>query len=194
MAFRIFDVDNNETKEASSNDIVGRFRSGHQLNGRPMALSAWRVTGADPVALETISDMMGGSEEKPERWDTKSDETYEVFTTSTSVDIILDGPGAVKTSMVLWGRKTRIRECDGVSQTDEAASDCACPSDIRERKEAAKNGTACEPSIQVYFRMAANPELGKLRFYTAKISHTRSLSLKCTKRLTQMRNRSDGSH
>jgi hypothetical protein len=175
MAFRIFDVDNNETKAASSDDIVGRFRSGHQLNGRPMALSAWRVTGADPVTLEAISDMMGGSEDKPDRWDTKSDETYEVFTNSTSVDIILDGPNALKTGMVLWGRKTRIRECDGVSQTDEAASDCACPSDIRERKEAAKNGTACEPSIQIYFRMAANPELGKLKFFTGSWSMAKEI-------------------
>lgn len=174
MAFRIFDVDSSETKAASSDDIVGRFRSGHQINGRPMALSAWRVTGADPVALETIGELMGGAE-KPERWDTKSDETYETFTTSTSVDILLDGPGSVRTGMVLWGRKTKIRECDGVVQTDEAGSDCACPSDIRERKEAAKQGTACEPSIQIYFRMEADPELGKLKFFTGSWSMAKEI-------------------
>ena len=165
MAFRIFDVDSSETKSASSDDIVGRFRSGHQISGRPMALTEWRVTGADPVTLETVREIMGGDEE-PAKWDTKSDETYEVFTTSTTVEIILDGPKALKTGMVLWGRKGKIRECDGATQTDEGGSDCVCPSDMRERKEGAKNGTACEPSIQIYFRLALNPELGKFKFFT----------------------------
>ena len=164
MAFRIFDVNETEQK-ASSDDIVGRFRSGHQINGRPMALSSWRVTGADPVVLSTLSEIMGGNED-PAKWDTKSEETYEIFTTSTEVEIIIDGPKALKTGMVLWGRKGLIRSCDGVTQTDDAQTECACPSDLRERKEAAKNGSACEPSIQIYFRLALNPELGKLKFFT----------------------------
>lgn len=184
MAFRIFDVDSSEAKSASSDDMVGRFRSGHQINGRPLALSQWRVTGADPVALETVREIMGG-EEAPGKWDTKSDETYEVFTTSTSVEIILDGPRAVKTGMVLWGRKGKIRECDGVSQTDEGSSDCVCPSDLKERKEGAKQGTACEPSIQIYFKLALNPELGKFKFFTGSWTMAREI-YKAEERLAQI--------
>ena len=175
MAFnRIFDVADSGTASAGSDDIVGRFRSGHQLSGRPIALTKWRVTGADPVALATVQEIMGGDEE-PAKWDTKSDEAYEVFTTAGAVEIILDGPKALKTGMVLWGRKGKIRECDGAVQTDELHSECLCPSDLRERKEGAKNGTACEPSIQIYFRLALNPELGKFKFFTGSWSMAKEI-------------------
>lgn len=165
MAFnRIFDVENNGGTATKSDDMVGRFRSGHQLSGRPVALTEWRVTGADPVVLNTVAEALGG--EEATKWDTKSEETYEVFTTSSSVEIILDGPGALRTGMVLWGRKGKIRECDGITQNDPEHTECACPSDLKERKEGAKKGTACEPSIQIYFRLALDPEMGKFKFFT----------------------------
>ena len=42
------------------NDVVGRFRSGHQINKRPAALSEWRVTTGDPEVAEKIHDILGG--------------------------------------------------------------------------------------------------------------------------------------
>jgi hypothetical protein len=164
MALRIFDVDT-ESKPKTTDDVVGRFRSGTQLNGRPMALSEWRVTSADPLVLNELQTLMGGAE--PQKWDTNSDEKHELLTTSTVVDIILDGPGSVRTSMVLWGRNGKIRECDGASQKgSNDGADCVCPSKLSERKDAAKAGHGCEPSIQVYFRLAEAPELGKFKFFS----------------------------
>jgi hypothetical protein len=174
MAFkRIFDVDGDSPAASKVDDIVGRFRSGHQLNGQPAALSEWRVTGSDPVALNQVVGLLGGDEAG--KWDTKSEETYEVFTEANSIDIILDGPKALRTSMVLWGRKGKIRECDGAVQTDEAVSECACPSDLAEKKEGAKIGTACEPSIQIYFRLANQPDLGKFKFFTGSWTMAKDL-------------------
>jgi len=60
-------------------------------------------------------------------------------------------------------------------QTDEGHSDCVCPSDLAERKEGAKNGTACEPSIQIYFRLADAPELGKFKFFTGSWTMAKEL-------------------
>lgn len=167
MAFsRIFDVDPN-TKTHTTDDIVGRFRSGQQLNGRPMALTEWRITSSDPVVLADVATIMGGDE--PGQWDTKSDEKHELFTTSDSVDVILDGPGAVRTNMVLWGRNGKVRECDGVTQAPvdgKEGQPCACPSALNDRKDAAKAGHGCEPSIQLYFRLADRPDLGKFKFFS----------------------------
>ena len=158
---RIFDVDNAE-RPATNDDIVGRFRSGQQLNERPLALSEWRITSADPEALENVRKFMGG--EAPSEWDTKTDEKYELFTTSSSVNITLDGSTALRSSMVLWGRSAKIRQCDGAEQED--GSPCACPSDIQELKEQGKQGIACQPSIQVYFRLTDAPALGKFKFFS----------------------------
>jgi hypothetical protein len=158
---RIFDVDST-TKTVTNDDIVGRFRSGQQLNDRPLALSEWRITSADPEALATIAKIMGGDE--PTQWDTKTDEKYELFTKSSSVNITLDGPTALRSSMVLWGRSAKIRQCNGAEQED--GTPCACPSDIKELKVQGKQGLACEPSIQVYFRLTDAPELGKFKFFS----------------------------
>lgn len=158
---RIFDVET-AAKTASNDDIVGRFRSGQQLNDRPLALSEWRITSADPEALSIIAKIMGGAE--PTEWNTKTDEKYELFTTSSSVNITLDGPTALRSSMVLWGRSAKIRQCNGAEQED--GTPCACPSDIKELKAQGKQGLACEPSIQVYFRLTDAPELGKFKFFS----------------------------
>ena len=169
MALRIFDVDP-ESKPRQTDDVVGRLRSGTQQNGRPLALSEWRFTSADPDVVAAVREMMGGK--APAKWDTNGDDNYELFTTSNKVDIILDSPESVRSSMVLWGRTGKIRECDGAQQkgaTDGAP--CACPSKLSERKDAAaKAGHGCEPSIQVYFRLADAPELGKFKFFSGSWS------------------------
>lgn len=163
MAIRIFDVDPDAKPRASySSDIVGRFRSGTQLNNRPLALEEWRVTSGDPEVTDRLAELLGikgGVQE----WDTKGEDNLELFTTSTSVDVILDGPNAVMTSMVLRGQGSAIiRQCDGVEQADGTA--CACPNKVADRKAAGNVGTGCKPSISIFFKLADDPELGKFRF------------------------------
>ena len=175
MALRIFDVDvdpDAAPKRQFSDDVVARFRSGAQVNKRPLALDEWRVTTGDPEVADAIAALFGG---KPQEWAAQGEDVIEVYTTTPSVDIILDGPEAIRQSMVLWGRNGMIRSCDGVTQKDDAGSPCACPSALRDRKEAAKAGHGCEPSIQVYFRLEADPDLGKLKFFSGSWSMARDL-------------------
>lgn len=175
MALRIFDVDvdpDAAPKRKFADDVVGRFRSGAQVNRRPLALDEWRVTTGDPEVADAIAALFGG---KPQEWAAQGEDNIEVYTTAPSVDIVLDGPEAVRQSMVLWGRNGLIRSCDGVTQTDDERSPCACPSSLRDRKDAAKAGHGCEPSIQVYFRLASDPDLGKWKFFSGSWSMARDL-------------------
>ena len=171
---RVFDVDPAEAEKAKkfeSSDLVGRFRSGAQVNGRPMALTEWRVTTGDPDIADSIAEAFGGT---PAEWETKTEENLEVYTETGSIPIVLDGPSAVKTGMVLWGRKGKVRECDGVTQKDGSA--CVCPQTVKERKEAAQAGSGCDPSIMIFFRLADHPELGKFRFITGSWSMLKEIS------------------
>jgi hypothetical protein len=168
MGIRIFDVDPDaRPKKKFSEDVVGRFRSGAQVNGRPLALEEWRVTTGDPEVADRVMEMMGGTE--AQKWVTQSEDNLEVYTTSKTVDIILDGPGAIRSGMALWGRNGLIHSCDGEVTTEGAPCPMAGKS-VAERKEAAKAGYGCEPSIQVYFRLAEDTELGKFRFFSGSWS------------------------
>ena len=164
MGIRIFDNDPDaRPKQRFSDDVVGRFRSGTLLNNRPMALDEWRVTSGDPEVARAVQAMLGG--EDPEEWETQSEEKWEVFTEAKSLAIVLDGPASLKTGMALWGRNGLIHSCDGEVTTDGTPCPMAGKS-VKERKEAAKAGFGCEPSIQVYFRLAEDPDLGKFKFFS----------------------------
>lgn len=173
MAIRIFENPDTDGDGGSQvDDIVGRFRAGYQASNRPVALSEWRVTTSDPDVAERLVDVLDASEGFDE-WDTQTDEVYQVFGGRQSVDILLDGPGSVRSSMVLWGRKGKIRECDGVylledgKPTDEPCPSCSTLNSTAELKAAANKGTGCEPSLQAYFRLAEAPELGKFKFFSS---------------------------
>lgn len=177
MALRLFETDPDAApKRRFSDDVVGRLRSGYQVNGRPAALEAWRVTTGDPDVADAIVSMLDG--EKPQEWETKGEDSLEVFTKTSSIEIILDGPSAIRSRMVLWGRSGAIRECDGVEQKgDDAGKPCECPPTFQDRKDAAKSGRGCEPSISLYFRLAADPELGIFRFTSGSWSLAKEIGL-----------------
>ena len=157
----------------SSTDLVGRFRSGMQTAaGRPMSLQEWRVTTADPEVADKVADLFGGT---PQEWNTKTDERLEVLTTVSSVKVILDGPDAVRSGLVLWGRNNKpIRRCDGITQSSGEA--CVCPSDISARKEAAVAGTGCDISIGITFTLADAPDLGVWRFQSSSWTLAKEIS------------------
>jgi len=149
MAINIFDV-NPEGVSKRQDDYIGSARGGMQLNGRPMSLATWRFTTGDRAVADTIARAYGGVVEE---WETTTDEKLQVITDVDSVDIILE---KVVTSMVLWGKKGKIRECDGIVQKADEAGACAgcvCPSALPDKKKAAKLGTGCEPSVGVFFRL-----------------------------------------
>jgi hypothetical protein len=156
-------------------DTVGRFRSGHQLNKRPIALQQWRVTSDDPSITDQIGALYGGTSQT---WDSEK-EPYEVFTKAETVNILVD-PDAVHTGMVLYGRAGAIRRCDGQSLTypkEQSGTACACAAftSLAERKAAAQNGTGCSPEIIIKFKLDDAAELGYFKFITGSWSMARDI-------------------
>lgn len=161
-------------------DIVGRFRSGMQTAaGRPMSISEWRVTSGDRVALEQVGEILGVVS-GPQEWSTKSQETLELMTTSSTVRVILDGEDSIRSGLILWGRGNQpIRKCDGVTQLEPNAGEpCQCPSDMNERREAAKSGLGCDVNVQLTFALAdgAGPSLGLWRFQSSSWGLAREIN------------------
>lgn len=162
---RIFEVAP-EDKPVAYDEAVGRFRSGYQdSSGNPVSLDEWRITTGDPDVAAAVAELFGGV---PDEWDTKGEEVIQILTDAPAVDIILDDGDAVKASMVLMSADfKKIRECDGIQQTEAfECADCVCPSGLKDRKAAAKAGTGCKPNVAVYFRLADAPDLGKFRYYS----------------------------
>ena len=152
----------NTTPKFGASDIVGRVRSGAQIQGRPVALQEWRFTTGDPEVAQAVADKYGGS---PQEWVTTTEESLEVMSPASSLPVILT---AIQSEFVLWGRgSTPIRSCDGSVQKDDLKTSCVCPSDVKDHKEAARAGSACQPSVRATFRLADLPDLGLWRFNSA---------------------------
>lgn len=176
---RIFETDPEakpKPRAAFQSDIVGRFRSGRQTDGRPESLSEWRVTTGDPAVAEAISGMYGGH---PEEWETPKEDALEVLTNSAKVDILIDSADAISATMVLWGMGgDKVHECDGVAlitDDEDNGKPCGCPPLLAERKALAKKGRGPKPNISMKFRLADDPELGYFRFQSASWDLTRVL-------------------
>jgi len=171
MGLKIFGDDPaNAPKPRNSfaDDVVGRFRSGHQINGRPASLSDWRITTGDPDVAAKVFELFGGDE--PQEWAAQGEDNLEVFTASTSVDIIIESAKALRQRMVLWGRNGKlISASDGEYLLDESGHvtdepDPDASLTFQERKAKAKQGTGLEPDIELYFRLADEPDLGIFKF------------------------------
>ena len=70
-----------------ADDFTFRVRTGMVANGRPMALENIRFTTGDPEVAEAISGNFGGS---PQEWETKTEETLEILSDYSNVDIIIE--------------------------------------------------------------------------------------------------------
>lgn len=175
MALKIFGTDSAKAadRENFSDDIVGRFRSGHVVNGRPQSLEAWRVTTGDPAVAETIHDLLGGS--APQEWETESEENIEVFTNSSEVVIVVESPDDVRQQMVLRsadGKIVRAGDGETISYPPELAGqpDPNAGKPLAELKNLARAGMGAKPETTVTFRLAENPDLGKFRFTSSSWS------------------------
>ena len=171
----IFNPDVQPARGAFQNDVVGRFRSGYQVNGRPAALTEWRVTTDDQAVADYISETYEGDE--PQAWETKGDDDIEVFTKAESVDIILTGESAIEARMLIWARgQKRLVTCDGsVAETDGKPHECLIGG-FSKKAEHEEQGHVCEPNISVTFRLADNPDLGLFKFQSGSWSLATSIA------------------
>jgi hypothetical protein len=185
MSLRIFGGPNGtpEKKKSYADDIVGRFRSGYQVdNGKkkvPVALTEWRVTTGDPEVAEAIASLLNGDE--PQEWDASGEDNLEVFTKAAEVEVILENAKALRTAMVLRNREGKIiRSGDGETiryPEDQAGNpDPQAGQTLAERKQAARDGYGAVPEIDVYFRLAANEDLGLFKFHSGSWSFASDLA------------------
>lgn len=146
-----------------SSDVVGRFRSGYQINGQPASLTEWRVTTGDPDVAKAIHELLGG--DKPQDWETKGEDNLEVFTKAGSVNVTLADSDAIDARMLIWPRgQKRIVVCDGtIFETDGRPYVCEIGG-FRNRKEHEEQGHLCEPRVTIAFTLTDAPELGVFRF------------------------------
>ncbi|QPI61767.1 hypothetical protein I1A49_16515 [Streptomyces malaysiensis subsp. malaysiensis] len=162
-----------------SDDYVGRFRSGRLVGKQPEALNEWRVTTGDPSVAGKISSLLGG---EAAEWETDKEDNIEVLTTSKSVEVIIDSSAAVDASMKKFGFTGLEHHCDGVVYLSDddpklVGERCGCPALLQDRRDRAKSGKGPKPSVDLTFKLAAAPELGKFRFNSGswelvKVLHT----------------------
>ena len=177
MSLKIFGTDpanQPKPRQKFADDVVGRFRSGHQLNKRPVALTEWRVTTGDPEVANAIHDLMGG--DAPQEWDANGEDNLEVFTAMSSLPVILEGPKALRQRMVLWSRAGKlISDSDGETLSDGTPDPDAHLS-FQERKAKARDGIGAQPQIEVFFRIKGHEDLGIFKFQSGSWSMAQDLA------------------
>ncbi|AWY05728.1 hypothetical protein SEA_GRETCHEN_40 [Microbacterium phage Gretchen] len=165
MALKIFGTDpENQPKprQRFSDDFVGQLHSGYQLDGTPSALEEWRITTGDPEVADRVHELYKG--EAPEEWETKSERNLQVFTDASAIDVIVADSKAIRQRMILWGNDRKpVYISDGEFILDDAGH----PTDERdpdadltfqERKD--KKAYGANPSAEITFRLADDPNLG----------------------------------
>ncbi|MFF2039362.1 hypothetical protein ACFVVX_02945 [Kitasatospora sp. NPDC058170] len=167
MALRIFETDPDALPKVSqfADDTVGRFHSGRQEDGIPVALAHWRITTGDPTVAQAVAQLFGGSPVTDD--ESTAENNIEVQTDKAKILVVLDGPESITSDMKLWNSGNLVHHCDGVeylSPDDLKGRPCLCPKLMEERKAAAKRKMGPSPSISVEFRVADDLDLGKFRF------------------------------
>lgn len=169
------------TEATESSDVVGRLRSGYQINGEPASLANFRVTTGDQAVLDAIIEAFGVDTTKPNggtgEWEATGEDYLEVFTTTSSVNIILASANDYKASLT---RRTRDGEfmyatdgevitAVGEDYEDEyevGDKDPQDGQDLETRKAKAKKGLGSSPDIRVRFQIEGFEQLGTFEFRT----------------------------
>lgn len=160
-------------RQQFSDDIVGRVHSGHVVKGKPKALTEFRFTTGDPEVANWLADTYEGDE--PAEWDTENENNLEVFTAATKLSIILEGDNPLRQKMQWWSpARELIQSGDGATldYPEERAGEADPDAELSlaERKAKHKKGIGPGPSIEIYFRLADNPDLGIFKFSTGSWS------------------------
>ena len=180
MGLKIFGTDPEQQpkpRQSFSDDVVGRFRSGHVVNKAPVALQEWRVTTGDPDVADVVHDLLGGDE--PQEWDANGEDNLEVFTAAKEVEILLAGPSALRQRMVMWGRQKMIYASDGetIVYPDERKGEPDPDADLsfQERKQKGQDGVGPVPQIEIYFKIVGQEDLGIFKFQSGSWSLAQDL-------------------
>lgn len=170
MALKIFGTDpENQPKprQSFSDDVVGRFRAGYSENGNPVSVSDWLITTGDPDVAEKVFELFGG--DAPEKYETKGEDNLRIFSAVKEVEVIVSGPKDFRQKMVFFNRAGKLVQA-GDGQTLDYPEELKGQPDpdaeltFDERKKKGQDGLGPSPQTELYFRLAADPELGIWKF------------------------------
>jgi hypothetical protein len=100
--------------------------------------------------------------------DDGSEQFFQVVIDHAEIDVLLDGPQAIRVQMLRRHGSTVVRCCDGRTQRTALGKEpCQCPRTLKGRWRAAKMGHGCEPLVHVALRLAADPTLGRFLLASA---------------------------
>ncbi|GAA2230417.1 hypothetical protein N1031_07045 [Herbiconiux moechotypicola] len=171
MALRVFGTDPEtqpKPRQSFADDVVGRFRSGHTLNRKPVSLNEWRVTTGDPDVAAAIYDLLGG--DQPQTWESGGEDNLEVFTASKSVEIIIEGTKALRQRMVWWSSTGKLIQSGDGETLDDGTPDPDAALTFQERKKKGQDGLGPVPQIELFFRLKELPDVGIFKFQTGSWS------------------------
>jgi len=150
-----------------SGQFAGRLRYDTFVNGRTCILPTWLIATSDRHVAARVVILLGGRLHADEDGDDQ-ESTSGILTNDAAIDILLDGPQAIRLRMLRRHGSTVLRSCNGrTQQTSLGTQPCQCPPTLKGRWQAAKAGGGCEPLIQVAFRLAVDPTLGRFLLSSA---------------------------
>jgi hypothetical protein len=146
--------------------FAGRLRYDTLANGRTHILPTWLIATSDRHIAARIATLLAG---EPHVDDGDGQEpSSHVLTDHAEIDVLLDGPQAIRLRMLRRHGATVLRTCNGRTQrTPSGAQPCQCPPTLKDRWKAAKAGHGCEPLVHVALRLAADPTLGQFLLSSA---------------------------
>jgi hypothetical protein len=123
--------------------FAGRLRYDTVINGRTRILPTWLVTTTDPQLAARLTTLLGG---EPHNDGDSQQPTYTVLTNHAHLDVLLDGPQAIRLQMLRRHGSSVMRCCNGRTlRTPLGRRPCQCPPTLKGRWQAAKDGNGCEP-------------------------------------------------
>lgn len=168
--------------ESTDSDVVGRFRAGYQDSEGMHSLSAFRLTTGDAKLMDLLVKEFGkskdfGSQAGPQEWDATGEDYLELFSDTSSVNVILEDKSAYRSSLVrrtkdgdfMYATDGEIITAVGEEYEDEfevGAPDPQVDQDINTRKAKEKKGLGSKPDIRIRFRLADHPEWGIFEYRT----------------------------
>jgi len=163
---------------------LGRIRIGDkdEKRGFPRKLDHFRLTSSNRALLQAASVLYGGEVREWKGAPNKG--FYELYTTTTAIDVLVPTASGVSVSFEIWSAGGCQRRCNGqfvIGGKEHLGEECLCPEDHETREALAKDGKACARILRLNVLLPDLPGLGVWRLEskgyhaTAEIMGTLSL-------------------
>lgn len=175
-------INNPSTSSESTeqSDVVGRFRAGFVVDGEPASLESFRVTTGDPALADLIAAEFGidtTHAEGPQEWEAPGEDFLEVFTTTSTINIILESNKDYKASLVrraadgdfMYSTDGEVITAVGEDYEDEyeiGNPDPQADQDLDTRKTKAKKKLGSAPDVRVNFLLEGHEDWGTFQYRT----------------------------